>query len=52
MDLAQSLDLLLTVIKYLLYHDFIMIVETLRKEPELQTKHLSEAIPCPPQSCL
>lgn len=44
MDLAQSLDLLLTVIKYLLYHDFCFSVETLaRKEPKVQTKHLSEA---------
>lgn len=54
MDLAQSLDLLLPVIKYLLYHDFCFSVETLtRKEPKAQSKHLSEAFPCPPQDmCL
>lgn len=53
MDLAQSQDLLLTVIKYLLYHDFCFSVVTLtRKEPKVQTKRLSEVFPCPPQSFL
>lgn len=51
MDLAQNLDLLLPVIKYLLYRDFPVEILT-RKDPKVQTKHLSEAFPCPPQSRL